>query len=97
MIDLLLSRIQFFILLIFLMLFYFLMFNFIFTRRPVSKMIVLAYAYNMIIFFIAYNVFIFRKESVIFEFLTMSIFGFILNALNGIFIINNIITQRDDE
>jgi hypothetical protein len=95
--DFLQNGVQFYILVVFLSLFYFLLFNFIFTRKPVTKILILAYAYNIIIFFLIYNVFLFQKEKIIFEFVTMTIFGFILNVLNGIFIINNIITHKDDE
>lgn len=95
--DLFLNKLQFFILAILLSLFYFLMFNFIFTRKPVTKILILAYSYNIIIFFLVYNVYLFKEKRMIFEFVTMSIFGFILNALNGIFIINNIITHKNNE
>jgi hypothetical protein len=95
--DFFLNRIQFLILVVFLSLFYFLLFEFLFTRKPITKILVLGYAYNIVIFFLIYNVFIFKKEKIIFEFVTMSIFGFILNVLNGIFIINNILAHKNEQ
>lgn len=76
---------------VFLFLFFILLFVFLFTRKPIMKIIVLAFAYNIILFFIIYNVYIFNVENSIIDFTTLITFSCLLNMLSGIFIINNII------
>lgn len=76
--------------LLFLFLFFVLIFIFLFTRKPVKKIIVLAFSYNIILFFIIYNLYILKIENYLFNFVTLIIFSCLLNVLTGIFIINNI-------
>ena len=75
----------------FLVLFFVLLFKFLFTRKPITKILVLAFAYNILVFFLVYNMFLFDKESTIFELIILIVFSFLLNVLTGIFVINNII------
>lgn len=83
--------IQFLIAIIYLLIFFLLIFQFIFMHRPITKILILAFAYNILIFFLTYNLYLFNKEKVIFDFLILIMFSFLINLLNGIFIINNIV------
>ena len=78
----------------YLLLFFVLLFVFLFTRRPIVKIIVLAFAYNIILFFITYNLYLFNIENNIIDFIILIVFGCLLNVLSGIFIINNL--AKDD-
>lgn len=75
----------------FLLLFFILIFIFLFTRKPVLKVLVLAFSYNIIMFFILYNINLFNAENNIMDFAILIILTCILNILSGMFIINNII------
>lgn len=81
------------VLYLFLLLFFILLFMFLFTRKPIMKIIVLAFAYNIILFFIIYNIHIFDVENTVIDFTTLITFSCLLNMLSGIFIINNIIKK----
>lgn len=78
----------------FLMLFFILTFVFLFTRKPISKVLVLAFSYNIVLFFILYNVNLFKVENSIIDFVILITFSCILSVLSGIFIINNIIKSK---
>lgn len=84
---------SFIILYLFLLLFFVLVFMFLFTRKPIMKIIVLAFAYNIILFFIIYNIHIFDVENTVIDFTNLITFSCLLNMLSGIFIINNIIKK----
>ena len=91
-----LGLIQFLIMLTFLILFFMMIFRFIFTRKPISKILILAFSYNVLLFFFIYNIYIFNKEVIVFDFLVFVVFSFLLNILNGTFIINNIIKNTNE-
>lgn len=80
-----------FLCLLFLFLFFVLIFVFLYTIKPIVKIIVLAFSYNIILFFIIYNLYILKVENFMFTFVTFMTFSCILNVLTGIFVINNII------
>ena len=82
---------------LFLLLFFILMFVFLFTRKPILKILVLAFAYNIILFFIIYNMNVFNIENSIIDFIILIIFNCLINILSGIFIINNIINSNKNE
>lgn len=80
--------------LLFLFLFFILAFVFLFTIKPVKKIIVLAFAYNIVSFFIIYNLHILKIEKFMFSFVTFVVFSCLLNVLTGIFVINNVIDNN---
>lgn len=82
---------------LFLLLFFILMFVFLFTRKPILKILVLAFAYNIILFFIIYNMNVFNIENSIIDFIILIIFNCLINILSGIFIINNITNSNKNE
>lgn len=82
------------VLILFLFLFFILLFIFLFTRRPITKIIVLSFAYNIILFFIICNVNMFNVEDSTIDFIILIIFSCLLSVLSGIFIINNIIKNN---
>ncbi len=82
---------------LFLLLFFVLMFVFLFTRKPILKILVLAFAYNIILFFVIYNMNVFNIENSIIDFIILIIFNCLINILSGIFIINNIINSNKNE
>lgn len=82
---------------LFLLLFFVLMFVFLFTRKPILKILVLAFAYNIILFFVIYNMNVFNIENSIIDFIILIIFNCLINILSGIFIINNIINNNKNE
>lgn len=73
------------------------MFVFLFTRKPILKILVLAFAYNIILFFIIYNMNVFNIENSIIDFIILIIFNCLINILSGIFIINNITNSNKNE
>lgn len=79
---------------LFLFLFFALIFVFLFTRKPISKILILAFAYNIILFFIIYNINIFDIENSVIDFIILIVFNSLINILSGIFIINNIINSK---
>ena len=82
---------------LFLLLFFILMFVFLFTRKPILKILVLAFAYNIILFFIIYNMNVFNIENSIIDFIILIILNCLINILSGIFIINNITNSNKNE
>lgn len=82
---------------IFLFLFFILLFLFFFTRKPITKIIILAFSYNVILFFIIYNLYLFNVEKTIMDFTILIIFSCLINILSGIFIINNVIKKEHNE
>lgn len=67
------------------------LFIFIFSIRPLKKIINLAIAYNAIIFLMTYIVFIHGKEEILGNFLIIAFIGFLLNIIISVGIINNIL------
>ena len=59
------------ILYLFLLLFFILIFVFLFTRKPILKILVLAFSYNIILFFVIYNISIFNIENSVIDFIIL--------------------------
>lgn len=93
MFDIIFSKVS--ILFLFLLLFFILVFLFLFTRKPIIKIIVLAFAYNIVLFFIIYNLYLFNIENNIIDITILIIFSCLLNTLSGTFIINNIMKNNN--
>jgi hypothetical protein len=93
--DIILLNVRVWGCLLFLCLSFILIFMFIFTRKPITKIVVLAFTYNIILFFLMYNIFLFKVENSMFNFIVLVIFSCLLDVLTGIFVINNVIKNSN--
>ena len=90
-IDILVNNIRYIICISFLFTTWGLLFIFLFTSRPLKKMLNLALTYNSLLVFIVYIINIYNKEDLMIDFLIMSFICFLFNMITGISIINNLL------